>query len=74
MRGRWQSRKWIRCRRLFALAVPLWIAGCTQTTTFTGGTDAACLIFQPVTYSTADTPETVRQILGHNAAWGSLCK
>jgi hypothetical protein len=35
--------------------------------------DTSCEAFQPITYSSRDTPETVAQIRGHNAAWDSLC-
>lgn len=38
-------------------------------------TSSACLIFEPITYSLSnDTPETVDQIVRHNAAWDSLCQ
>jgi hypothetical protein len=35
--------------------------------------DTSCSAFEPITYSSLDTPETVAQIRGHNAAWDSLC-
>ena len=42
-------------------------------TTQTAGTSAACLAFEPITYSSRDTPETQRQIVGHNSALATLC-
>ena len=41
--------------------------------TLTGGTDAACIALAPITFSSADTDETVAQVRGHNAAWRTLC-
>ncbi len=48
------------------------LAGCN--TTRTAETSAVCSIFPPITYSSADTPETVIQIRRHNAGYGSYCK
>lgn len=43
-------------------------------TTQTAGTNAAaCFALAPITYSSRDTPETQRQIVGHNAALVALC-
>ena len=42
-------------------------------TTQTAGTNAACFALAPITYSSRDTPETQRQIVGHNAALAALC-
>lgn len=37
--------------------------------------DTSCTAFVPITFSAkADSPETVEQIRGHNAAWDALCK
>ena len=48
--------------------------------TGTGAIDAgpnaagwACLVFAPVTWSVADTEDTIRQIRAHNAAWDAVC-
>ncbi len=35
--------------------------------------DTACTAFGPLTFSRVDTPETVNEILAHNAAWEALC-
>ncbi len=32
----------------------------------------ACIVFQPITASGADTTETIRQIVSHNAAWDAV--
>ena len=42
-------------------------------TTQTAGTNAACSAIAPITYSSRDTPETQRQIVGHNSALATLC-
>lgn len=33
----------------------------------------ACRSFEPVTWSATDTPETIKQIKAHNAAWMAVC-
>ncbi len=60
-------------RLAMPLSASLMLAACQTTTTPTGGTDTACLVFKPITYSRQDTPVTVRQIVGHNAAHAELC-
>ncbi len=57
---------------LVALAMAS-LTGC-QTTTRTGEIKAGCLVFDPITYSRNDTPETAKQVRQHNAAWESLCR
>lgn len=32
-----------------------------------------CEIFVPINWSSADTEETLRQVLAHNAVWDGLC-
>lgn len=54
------------------LSALLTLVAC-ETTTQTAGTSAACLAFEPMTYSSRDTPETKREIVGHNAALAALC-
>lgn len=34
---------------------------------------AACIVFAPITASSRDTTETLREIAIHNRAWDSLC-
>jgi hypothetical protein len=33
-----------------------------------------CQVAQPIYWSRRDTPETVRQIKAHNAAWSRACR
>lgn len=51
----------------------LLLSGCT-TMTGTGGTKAACLSFQPITWSKKDSPDTIKEVKGHNAAYKAVCK
>lgn len=60
-------------RKLLLLGVLLSMAAC-QTTTPTAVTDTSCTAFEPFHYSRKDTPETIKQARGHNAAWDALCK
>ena len=58
---------------------PLAVLLCMTLTACAGtggtGTDAACLAFAPITFSASnDTPETIRQVREHNAAWDALCR
>jgi hypothetical protein len=36
--------------------------------------DTACQAFEPIRYSRKDTPDTIKAIRAHNAAWDALCK
>jgi hypothetical protein len=36
--------------------------------------DAACLIFEPLTWSSRDTDDTKRGIFTHNTKWLDLCQ
>lgn len=60
---------------LTVIALPILI-GCLTTTNSgeTRGAATFCEVAKPITYSTRDTPETVSQILSHNAAWRELCQ
>lgn len=77
---------WSRARLLLAHLCPLILTACILTDS-TGITTikpsraqlelaqrkVVCSAFKPITYSAKrDTPETVRQIRGHNAALGSF--
>lgn len=37
------------------------------------GTDPACTVFEPICASRTDTEDTIRQIIGHNAAFEAMC-
>ena len=58
-----------------AKQVAMLIAMLTAVTILTGcasaplGTDPACLVFEPICASRADTEDTIRQILGHYGRW-----
>lgn len=57
------------------LAAALILTSCQ--TTGTSGPDpelVACRSFEPVTWSAKDTPETIKQIKAHNAAWAAVCE
>lgn len=34
---------------------------------------SACLVFEPICASRADTEDTIKQIIGHNAAFEAVC-
>jgi outer membrane biogenesis lipoprotein LolB len=59
-------------QKLVLPAALLMLTGC-QTTTPSGAIDTSCLAFEPVTYSRRDTPQTVREIRQHNAAFAAIC-
>lgn len=59
-------------RKLAPLAALSILTAC-RTTTPTAVTDTACLAFDPITYSRADTKQTALQVRQHNAAFRSLC-
>ena len=43
-------------------------------TTMTGSSARECLMFDPITWSEADTPETILQVKEHNTVWVGRCK
>jgi len=77
---------WSRARLLLAPLCPLILAACFLTPSTgmktikpnraqleTSTRKVVCGSFKPITYSAKrDTPETVRQVRGHNAALGSF--
>lgn len=40
----------------------------------TSGIKAACAVFQPITYSSRDTPETVAQVEAYDIKWERTCR
>jgi len=52
-----------------ALSVSLTVTACNRTV----GSATECQIFAPLTWSSRDTPETIRGIKGHNAAGEAAC-
>lgn len=49
------------------------LAACSQTTPIVE-TSGICSVFPNITYSKNDTPDTVVQIIKHNAGRDRLCK
>ncbi len=43
-------------------------------TTVSGVTDASCTVFRPIGWSVRDTPQTIREVKEHNAAWEAICR
>ncbi len=60
-------------KRAALLSAILIVTGCQKMTPTAGISSAVCLAFAPITYSSRDTPETKREIVGHNAALAALC-
>lgn len=55
------------------LLVSLTVAGCSKTMA-SSGTDLSCSAFGPISWSSKDTPITIREVKGHNAAWKGVCQ
>ena len=71
-----------RTQLALLLSATLLLAAC-ESLTASGGTDlppevdpalVACKAFAPIYWSERDTDDTVKQILGHNAAWLAICR
>lgn len=59
-------------RAISMVLLCLAVAGCA--TDGAGLPSVACSVFAPITYSRKhDTRETIRQIVGHNAAGAKIC-
>lgn len=61
-----------RLSRLGAVLAAFLTSGCV---TMTGGgeTDVVCEAWRPVTWSAADTDQTIREVRQNNAAWKAWC-
>ena len=69
-----EARTWWRALApLVVGSATLLTAGCV-TTTDTVVTDAACEAWEPVSWSTSDTDQTIREAKANNAAWGAYCE
>ena len=55
--------------RAAAFAIAMTLTGCASAPSETD----ACLVFEPICASRSDTPETIGQVLEHNAAWEAMC-
>lgn len=63
--------RWNGSRTLALLAaVLLAMTGCASGPSVT---DVSCQAFEPICVSRRDTPETIDQVLEHNATWEALC-
>lgn len=61
-------------QRMLPVLLPLILTACASLPTRTAGTAKPdCAAFGLMTYSKADTDETIRQIKAHNAAWRAIC-
>jgi hypothetical protein len=58
------------------IVVTLTLSGCATTTGISATsavTSVACRSFQPITWSSRDTDETILEVKAHNAVWSELC-
>lgn len=53
------------------IASPL--ASCATLGSATRYVDTSCEAFEPITYSSRDTPETVAEVRAHNRAFDTIC-
>lgn len=64
-------------RKLNALAIALTtmlVSACSSVGLGETETPDFCLIYEPITLSAKDTPETMTQVLRNNVAWEALCE
>lgn len=54
------------------LLIALTLSGCA-TTTGGGGTEVACTALESLSWSRADTDQTIRGVKRHNAKWRAIC-
>jgi len=57
-------------RLMMLCAATLLLGGCWKTTA-TGGTE--CLVWRPISWSRADTPQTIVEVKAHNARHRAFC-
>lgn len=61
-------------RLTLAVLSTMTLIACGATRATVMRASSACIAFQPITFSARnDTPETIGQVRGHNAAWDSIC-
>lgn len=75
----WKPSQTLRAKRLtpalLATALMLTLASCASQTA-SNETDAArlfCTVARPITWASADTDQTIREIKAHNAVGARLC-
>lgn len=60
--------------RALAVLFVMMPTACETTRTTETITDTSCEVFDTITFSASgDTPDTIRQIRGHNAAYRAVC-
>jgi hypothetical protein len=60
-------------RLTMACAVTLLLAGCGRTMA-TGGTEAACSVWRPISWSGKDTDRTIEEVKLNNARRAGFCR
>lgn len=71
--SRSSPRRTKRARLL--IGATLILAGCVTTTgsVATDPTTAICASFRPITWSSRDTDETIKQVKAHNSVYLAIC-
>lgn len=73
---KWMLRKRPALSSLTRLALMLMLlpmSGCVTLGNATSWLDTSCSAFRPITYSSHDTPETVKEVRAHNRVYDALC-
>ena len=60
----------MRLKLMIACGAILLLGACTKTTA-TGGIE--CLTWRPISWSQADTPQTITEVKANNARWRAFC-
>jgi len=60
----------MRCKLTLMLAAALLLVGCK---TMTGSVGTECGVWQPITWSSRDTPETIVEVKANNARRAAWC-
>ena len=67
-----QTRNWIKLWML-AVVLSMTLIACAPIQ-ITGITDNSCRAFEPISFDgEEDTPDTIKEIREHNAAWRAIC-
>ena len=61
-----------KLKPLAALLISFPLTACA--TNIFATTDSACKSFKTISASVQDTPQTKRQVIGHNRAYDAICK
>jgi len=57
-------------KQMLSVALVAILTGCASAPS---ETESACLVFEPICASRGDTEDTIKQIIGHNAAFEAVC-